>query len=166
MVDLDLYFIYMNKLGGTVHNDDRLKHIVSVGYEIECGVLAKMTLSELNDGENKLLLNTDTTSKDVAQLKKLEEDLEDLDDHILKRMEETVEMDAFDKNGKVDPHTEFHITNDYAVTPFLKKLKSMCSYASDNSESEESNIEDKNQMYKFHAKNGDVYDINFFDECI
>lgn len=153
-------------LGGDVFRNNALKNIVSVGYEIECGVLAKMTLSEMSESTNKLLLNTDTTSKDVSQLKKLENDLNALDDNVMKRIEETVEMESFDKHGKIDKNTEFHITNDYAVTPFLKKLKPLCFY---NDDDDENNTHEKNLMYKFHAKSGDIYDINFilnaFNNC-
>jgi hypothetical protein len=144
--------------GGDVFRNNTLRNIVSVGYEIECGVLAKMTLSDMSESNNKLLLNTDTTSKDVSQLKILEKDLDALDDNVLKRIEETVEMESFDKHGNVDPHTEFLITNDYAVTPFLKKLKPLCFY---NDEDDDNNAHEKNTMYKFHANNGDIYDINF-----
>ena len=157
--------------GGSIADTKGLRHILSIGYEVECGVLAKMT--GITEDDTLILLNTDTTSKDVAQLKKLEYDVDELDDNIMKRIEETVEINTIDNNGKVDKNADFHITNDYAVTPFLKLIKPLCFYTNDNSSMnsslEESITNEKNNMYKFHANDGNVYDIHFvlnaFNKC-
>jgi len=36
----------MNRYGGDISNINGLQHILSIGYEVECGILMKLTRSE------------------------------------------------------------------------------------------------------------------------
>ena len=44
-----------------------------------------------------------------------------MDDDIILRLEETVEDKMYDNSGKVDKNAVFNITNDIAMSPFIKK---------------------------------------------
>ena len=66
-----------------------LRHILSIGYEIECGVLAKLTQTDV--GGELVLYNSDSARKDIEELKRLEEDPDaDVEDYILERQEEVM----------------------------------------------------------------------------
>ena len=56
--------------GGDLSKMDGLRHILSIGYEIECGVLAKLTQTDV--GGELDLYNSDSARKDIEDLKHLD----------------------------------------------------------------------------------------------
>ena len=59
--------------GGGLSNADGLRHILSIGYEVECGVLAKLTQTVLDtDSQEIVLFNSDTARKDIEDFQKAE----------------------------------------------------------------------------------------------
>lgn len=154
--------------GGDITNISGLKHILSIGYEVECGVLMKLTKSETGNPDEIVLFNSDTARKDILEFKKFEENPEDIDEDIIERLEETVEEKVYDDKGKIDKNSTFLITNDIASSPFIKKLSSVCYYPSDeiiktntltNTNIDYSN--EKNQLYIFKDDEDKVYNLNF-----
>jgi len=142
------------KRGGDIDNRNGLKYILSIGYEIETGYLTKLTKTEATNNEDEIILyNSDSARKDIEIFKQLseKEDLDDLEDELLVRMEETLEEDALNDNNEVDPYIIFNITNDVAKTRLYRYLKSTC----DNSVP-------KNDLYLFRSLDGEEYKINFF----
>ena len=124
--------------GGDIGRVSGLKHILSIGYEVECGILTKLTRTEVgallvgNNPDEIILYNSDTARKEIQLLKDATNNLENIDDRVITRLEETMEDVIFDKNGKVDKHSVFNITNDIAMSPFIKKLGRVCQYSSDD----------------------------------
>jgi len=241
----------MNSYGGDISNINGLQHILSIGYEVECGILMKLTRSETGDssehsskslkssksskgskslehtnslgqgnslkdtgswGLGKLfeggnsseiksspksvdslksskseklskssksskseksshssqlskpdkivLFNSDTFTQDIIEFKKFEENPEDIDENIIARLEEMVEDNIYDDNNQIDPNSSFYITNDIAMSPFMRELTAVCYYAS--KEDGDDYSEEKNNLYLFRdtEKNQD-YEINF-----
>jgi hypothetical protein len=135
---------YTRKRGGNITNSSGLQHILSIGYELECANLMKLTKVKSED----VLFNSDTLTEDIddIQMQKMEENTDDL------RSQELVEIDVIDKNGNVDGNTIFNITNDISNYQFTKKLKKVC-FLDEN---------EKNDLYIFRDihTNRD-YKINF-----
>ena len=229
----------MNSYGGDISNINGLQHILSIGYEVECGILMKLTRSETGDspkssisskhsskslehtnslgqgnslkdseswGLGKLfeggdsseinsspksvhslksskseklskssksshssqlskpdkivLFNSDTFTQDIIEFKKFEENPEDIDENIIARLEEMVEDNIYDDNNQIDPNSSFYITNDIAMSPFMRELTAVCYYAS--KEDGDNHTDEKNNLYLFRdtEKNQD-YEINF-----
>ena len=111
-----------NNYGGDISNISGLKHILSIGYEVECGILMKLTRTDIENSDEIILFNSDTARKDILEFKKFEENPEDIDEDIIERLEEMVEDKIYDDNGKVDKNAVFNITNDIAMSPFIKKI--------------------------------------------
>lgn len=158
----------INNYGGDISNISGLKHILSIGYEVECGILMKLTRSEVDDSDEIILFNSDTARKDILEFKKFEENPEDIDEDIIERLEEMIEDKMYDDNGKVDKNTIFNITNDIAMSPFIKKLDTVCHYPSDEkiktrsfTEDNVDNTEEKNDLYIFRDTKGKEYKIHF-----
>jgi hypothetical protein len=159
--------------GGDIGRVSGLKHILSIGYEVECGILTKLTRTEVGNNPDEIILyNSDTARKEIKLLKDATNNLENIHDSIITRLEETMEDVIFDKNGKVDKHSIFNITNDIAMSPFIKKLGRVCQYSSDDNsltnitveEQEAQDLErlaEKNDMYLFRDSAGQDYKINF-----
>lgn len=142
------------KRGGDIDNRNGLKYILSIGYEIETGYFTKLTKTEATNDENEIVLyNSDSARKDIEVFKQIneKENLDDLEDEFLVRMEETLEEDALNDNNEVDPNIIFNITNDVAKTRLYRYLKILC----DNSVP-------KNDLYLFRSLDGQEYKINFF----
>ena len=114
----------MFRRGGSIVDTKGLRHILSIGYEVECGVLVKFTRTEIDIEPGEMVLyNTDTARKDVDDFKRLEEDPDaDVDDYILERQEEIMEDVVFDRAGNLDKNAVFNITSDISVTPFIKMV--------------------------------------------
>jgi len=149
--------------GGSISNNQIFQKILSIGFEVECGVLAKLTETENDDSESgdTVLYNTDTARKDIQEFKKVEagED-DDIDDYILERQEEVMEDKIIDKFGKRDANAVFNITSDNAVTPFIKMLNKICYYDSElDLPSDKS--EEKNHFFTFRDNSGKNYNIQF-----
>jgi hypothetical protein len=157
-----------NNYGGDISNISGLKHILSIGYEVECGILMKLTRSEVDGSDKIILFNSDTARKDILEFKKFEENPQDIDEDIIERLEEMVEDKMYDDNGKVDKNSVFHITNDIAMSPFIKKLDTVCHYPSDEkikthsfTEDNVDHTEEKNELYIFRDTKGKEYKIHF-----
>ena len=153
-------------IGGDITNISALKNILSIGYEVECGILMKLTESVTKDS---VLFNSDTARKDILEFKKFEENPEDIeDDDVLERLEEMVEDKMYDENGNVDNDSVFQITNDIAMSPFIKKLDSVCHYPSEENiithtitDGDIDYSNEKNELYLFRDNKGKNYNINF-----
>lgn len=233
--------------GGDISNINGLQHILSIGYEVECGILMKLTRSETGDssehgsksfkssklsehgsksleqgsislgqgnslkdtgswGLGKLfeggnsseiksspksinslksskseklseslksnkssqlskpdkivLFNSDTFTQDILEFKKFEENPEDIDENIIARLEEMVEDKIYDDNNQIDTNSTFYITNDIAMSPFMRELIAVCHYTSQ--QDSDDHTDEKNNLYLFRdtEKNQD-YEINF-----
>lgn len=161
-------------IGGDITNISGLKHILSIGYEVECGVLMKLTRTEAGNPDELVLFNSDTARKDILEFKKFEENPEDIDEDIIVRLEETVEEKMYDDKGKVDKDSTFLITNDIATSPFIKKLASVCYYPSDeiiksNTLTTDENVDytnEKNELYLFRDNKDNDYKLNFLFQDI
>jgi hypothetical protein len=139
--------------GGDLSKMDGLRHILSVGYEIECGVLAKLTQTDV--GGEMVLYNSDSARKDIEELRRLEEDPDaDVEDYIMERQEEVMTDVILDKRGRPDKHAVFNITNDNAMTPFIRMLDKICYYDIESAD-------EKNSIYVFRDTAGKDYKIQF-----
>ena len=151
------------KRGGGIQKSNGLYHILSIGYEIECSNLMKLT--KTGNGEN-VLFNSDTLAHDAAEIQEmiLSMDYDDVDEDLLVRSEELVEMDVFDKYGDIDENASFSITNDISPDPFSNKLKKYCFYLEqyENDDSDQGHREEKNKLYMFRDTEQNIdYKINF-----
>jgi len=158
------------RLGGDIHRHSVFKHIISIGYELETSSLSKLTLVYPKTGVNEIpfLMNTDTARKDldIFQKKNMEEEEEEeeLAEEWALRQEEVVELDAYDRNKKVDKNVSFLITNDIVESPLVKYLGRTCEPIEEEQALFSENfvkLELKNKMYKFQEENGKKYDIQF-----
>jgi hypothetical protein len=106
------------------------------------------------------LFNSDTFPQDILEFKKFEENPEDIDENIIARLEEMVEDKIYDDNNQIDPNSSFLITNDIAMSPFIRELTAVCRYPSEEDKDDYS--DEKNDLYLFRdiEKNQD-YEINF-----
>ena len=139
--------------GGDLSKMDGLRHILSVGYEIECGVLAKLTQTDV--GGEMVLYNSDSARKDIEELRRLEEDPDaDVEDYIMERQEEVMTDVILDKHGRPDKYAVFNITNDNAMTPFIRMLDKICYYDVESAD-------EKNSIYVFRDTAGKDYKIQF-----
>ena len=138
------------KKGGGIQKSNGLYHILSIGYEIECSNLMKLTKTEI--GEN-VLFNSDTLAHDAAEIKEMIESMnyDDVDDDLLARSEELVEMDVFDKYGDIDENASFSITNDISPDPFTNKLGKYCYYL-EPYENDDTNQEHKEEKRFFNRE--------------
>ena len=55
-----------SNIAGDITNISGQKHILSIGYEVECGILMKLTESVTGDS---VLFNSDTARKDILEFK-------------------------------------------------------------------------------------------------
>ena len=145
--------------GGGLSNADGLRHILSIGYEVECGVLAKLTRTVLDtDSQDIVLFNSDTARKDIEDFQKAESGSdEQFEDYIFERQEEVMEDVVLDKHGHPNKNAVFNITSDNAMTPFIRLLDKVCYY----DEESENATDEKNSMYVFRDTRGTNYNIHF-----
>jgi len=148
--------------GGSIAENVVFQKILSIGFEVECGVLAKLTKTD-DDEEtgDAVLYNADTARKDIQEFKKVEagED-DDIDDYILERQEEVMEDNIVDKYGKRNANAVFNITSDNAVTPFIQMLNKICYYDSEL-DLPTDKTEEKNHFFTFRDDSGKNYNIHF-----
>jgi len=177
------------RIGGNINNQKGLEKILSIGYEVECNNLIKLT-ETFNTGPNQFILyNSDSARKDMLEFDKNnqecneESDQEDLEEdkssnkssicgEINERNEEVYEDIMYkydDPNNKTNPGTKytkkevvFNITNDISKTPFSRKLNSLCQTLNE----ETSTIKDN--LYRFRClekeeneNENKEYDIHF-----
>jgi len=145
--------------GGGLSNADGLRHILSIGYEVECGVLAKLTQTVLDTNSQEIVLfNSDTARKDIEDFQKAESGSdEQFEDYIFERQEEVMEDVILDKHGHPNKNAMFNITSDNALTPFIQLLDRVCYY----DEESENASDEKNSMYVFRDIQGTNYNIHF-----
>ena len=148
--------------GGSITENVVFQKILSIGFEVECGVLAKLTKTD-DDEEtgDAVLYNADTARKDIQEFKKVEagED-DDIDDYILERQEEVMEDNIVDKYGKRNANAVFNITSDNAVTPFIQMLNKICYYDAEL-DLPSDKTEEKNHFFTFRDNSGKNYNIHF-----
>ena len=151
--------------GGGIHPINGLKYILSIGYEMETATFMKLTESDqIGESGEIVLYNTDTISKDVEEFEKLKlsEDFDEFDEDLISRMEEIVNIPAYNDDNEIDENIHFNITNDISQTPFLKKLKSICNNEIDSNEMYKLRDIDTNQEYKIHF----LYKDDFNLDCV
>ncbi|NBQ17488.1 hypothetical protein EBU24_04170 [bacterium] len=148
------------KKGGDISNQNGLRHILSIGYEIECANLMKLTKTETDNPDEQVLFNSDTTSNSILEFKKFETNIDDIDEDIIIRLEEMVEDVVLDDSGNVDTNSVFNITNDISLYSFSKKLKKACHYSESDSQDDD-HTDEKNQMYLFRDTEDNEYNIHF-----
>lgn len=159
------------KYGGRLDNSNVFSRILSIGYELESQLLSKLTLLP---GDEPILLNTDSGSKDYEIMKKgdyTEEELEYYENRLNEIMElpayTTDSIKKYNKNLgslKEISNTVFLTANDVAVHPFTKYLNSLCDWTEEISEDEEDDEEEddkKNNLYTFETDSGEKFKINF-----
>jgi hypothetical protein len=140
--------------GGSISNTTGLRHILSVGYEVECGNLMKLTKLE---SDKLILFNSDRnlTNSDFGNESTSDSNT---NNNIIAGSQELIEMDVFGESDKVDENIEFSITNDIALYPLAKKLKKICYYPSEDTiksstkskgKSEKDHSAEKNELYLF-----------------
>ena len=148
------------KKGGDISNQNGLRHILSIGYEIESANLMKLTKTETDNPNEIVLFNSDTTSNNISEFKKFETNIDDIDEDIIIRLEEMIEDVVLDDSGNVDTNSVFNITNDISLYAFSKKLKKTCHYSESDSQDDD-HTDEKNQMYLFRDTEDNEYNIHF-----
>jgi hypothetical protein len=161
------------KYGGRLDANDVFSKILSIGYELESQLLSKLTL--LESGDEPILLNTDSGSKDYAIIEKgdfTEEELEYYENRLNEIMRLPVytseSIQKFKQTNNVDSlkeksNTVFLTANDVAVHPFTKYLNTLCDWMEENESDDETDDEGnkKNNLYTFETNTGEKYKINF-----
>jgi hypothetical protein len=122
------FTIKRKQTGGAVTKHSIFKHILSIGYEIETSSLAKLTF--IDEGEKKILLNTDTARKDLEKFSQSAEDVEfddeeDEESYQIRQIEE-MEIPAYDEHGNLDKSVSFMITNDQTESKLIKEAGALC----------------------------------------
>lgn len=147
--------------GGNLSNTKGLNLILSIGYELECANLMKLT-----ESDDHVLFNSDTNLTNMDYGDEGEES-----ESAIEKTQELVDVNVIDNNGNVDSSASFSITNDIAEYQFSRKLMKSCYYPSldirksSKSSSRRSNVDhskEKNELYIFRdtATNED-YKIKF-----
>jgi hypothetical protein len=62
----------MNRYGGDISNINGLQHILSIGYEVECGILMKLTRSETGDSPKSSISSKHSSISSKHSSKSLE----------------------------------------------------------------------------------------------
>ena len=167
-------------VGGDIYKTNVFTKILSIGYELETSSLAKLTLIS---GDENILLNTSSNSKDYEIIKKIQDGELSGDeyDKYDNRLDELIEVDSYtsesinnsDKSKLVkNVDTTFLLANDLTVSPFTKYLNVFCDLEQDNNEknnvdsndnnnNDHEDLLDKNELYTFETNDGVVYKINF-----
>ena len=163
-------------LGGDISNEEALKHILSIGYELETSSLTKLTLTDTVDpdeegvkskspDENELyggepvvkyMFNTDTARKDIEEFESVDFEVDEEDYNMLTRLEETIKEPIYKPGSKrsVDKDAIFYITNDLGDNRFNKKLLNECEDFSKEIP--------KNSLYRFRPLDkNEEYQIRF-----
>ncbi len=157
------------KKGGDIHENLFLEKILSIGYEIETGDLAKLTLREdINPetGEEELILfNTDSTTEVIKKLNEQLSEEDEEDEDLLYRQMEFINDVIYTKNGKKDKNSTFVITNDIHTDKFRKILREKCldikqPYV-DSGLIDENHELDDNDILFLKGEDGTEYKINF-----
>jgi hypothetical protein len=147
--------------GGNLSNTKGLNLILSIGYELECANLMKLT-----ESDDHVLFNSDTNLTNMDYGDEGEES-----ESAIEKTQELVDVSVIDNNGNVDSSASFSITNDIAEYQFSRKLMKSCYYPSldirksSKRSSGRSNVDtskEKNELYIFRdtATNED-YKIKF-----
>lgn len=140
--------------GGKISESYVFKNILSIGYELEVSHLIKLSKVTNEEGEENVLMNTDTSRDDIDILESGEiphNKAEFYDIRSQEKYDLTPDENPF--INSYDPDVKFYITNDIAETPFVKHLNKICPKKDDD--------EDKNDLYEYMTSDGEIYDINF-----
>jgi len=141
-------------LGGKISESFVFNNILSIGYEVEVTHLIKLSKVTNEEGEENVLMNTDTSRDDIDILESGEiphNKAEFYDIRSQEKYDLTPEENPY--INSYDPNVKFYITNDIAETPFVKHLNKICPKKDDD--------EDKNDIYEYITADGETYDINF-----
>jgi hypothetical protein len=160
--------------GGDIDKNNIFKKILSIGYELETGSLAKFTLtSNSEDGSEDILVNTNTVAKDYEKLKANDEESEELFEvecYTTESLNKNNDQQS-KKNKKsklvLNKDSTFLVSNDMAIIPFSKYLNSFCNFTDNKTNNEDEEDEDsgelmdKNDLYTFETIKGETYKLNF-----
>ena len=158
--------------GGDIYSDNNvLRKILSIGYELETQNLSKFTLTTNSDGEENVLLNTNAVAKDYENLKANEEDSEELfeiDCYTTSSLNKYA-MPKSKRKSKlsINKNSVFLVANDMAASPFSKYLNSYCNLNTktttpdDDSDDSDDELIDKDDLYTFETVEGETYYLNF-----
>jgi hypothetical protein len=117
------------KYGGDIKKHSIYKDILSIGYEMETGSLAKL-VSEEGDNGKTVLLNTDSARDDIRRL--ISGDFSDVrtdeEESYELRINEagTLVIDAYDEAGKLDKDILFVVANDITESNFVNYNNAIC----------------------------------------
>jgi hypothetical protein len=147
--------------GGNLSNTKGLNLILSIGYELECANLMKLT-----ESDDHVLFNSDTNLTNMDYGDEGEES-----ESAIEKTQELVDVSVIDNNGNVDSSASFSITNDIAEYQFSRKLMKSCYYPSldirksSKRSSGRSNVDtskEKNELYIFRdTTTNEDYKIKF-----
>lgn len=116
--------------GGDITQRTIFENIISIGYEIETSSLAKLTLSD--EGDKKVLINTDTARQDLDKFKEtgdIEFEDEDEEMSFMLRQQEEMEIPSYNDKNRKDKNVSFMITNDITDSKLVKRMSSVCETA-------------------------------------
>lgn len=160
--------------GGDIYSDNNiLRKIISIGYELETQNLSKFTLTtNYETGEENVLLNTNAVAKDYEKLKENDEDVEELfeiDCYTTASLHKQLRSTSTKKPKlAINKNSVFLVANDMAASPFSKYLNSYCNLKNtskakddDSDDSDDDDLIDKDDLYTFDTVDGDTYYLNF-----
>ena len=160
--------------GGDIDKHNIFKKILSIGYELETGSLAKFTLtSNSDDGAEDILVNTNTVAKDYEKLKANDEESEELFEvecYTTESLNKNVQQSKKNKKSKLvkNKDSTFLVSNDMATSPFSKYLNTFCNFTDnktnnkdEDEDEEEEELIDKDNLYTFETIKGETYKLNF-----
>ena len=105
------------KRGGDISKNNIFKKILSIGYELETAMLSKLSMI----GDENILFNTDSLTKDYATIKRIQQNdyTNEEFEYYANRLEEFSEADVYttDSFNKIpnlvkDEHSTFLVSND------------------------------------------------------
>ena len=166
--------IYMF-LGGYINSHKVLKYIKSLGFEMETSDISKFSQSDENPS---ILINTDSKSGDIAELKNIkalleagdEEGIEDIPVDTLQRLPEIFdlkELGVVERQDVQDRKIQCMITNDITTSsPYFRHLEDMHKKINGNAPPvdipEDEFFDYKNSLYEFKtAVSSKDYSLNF-----
>jgi len=162
--------ITKKKRGGDITSNNIFKKILSIGYELETSLLAKLSMIENSEDGEPILFNTDSLTKDYEIIKRIQNNdyTNEEYEYYANRIEEFVETELYTteslnkkKNLIEYPDSTFLVSNDLSETAFIKYLKEICNLKDKNEDDDGEDLIDKNDLYTFDTENGEKYKINF-----
>jgi len=138
--------------GGDIHENGALRHILSIGYELETSGITKLTktnILEIDRPKQKgvkrtVLFNTDSSTKTINLFKSPDFEPDEDDQEMINRLEETFEDPKVLQTTRAGDKTHFYITNDLGDTSLGTVLALECTKNEDKFQ--------KNQLYRFRSE--------------